>query len=133
MWREAINVKYYGDTSVKLDRTFWDKLLGHVAAVTDTPANMFGPELIASYPEAKVVLVERDVEKWYPSFENALIKGLEIPLLPLIVRFNKDAARMTPVRNNYRAWTILLLERTRWKILNDHRPSSQDHSLETLL
>lgn len=77
--------QWYGKTSVKLDRVFWDKLLGHVSACTDFPANMFGPELIAAYPEAKVVLVERDVDKWYPSFEQALIKSQENPLLTSIV------------------------------------------------
>lgn len=97
MWVEAINAKYHGDTSVTLDRDFWDKLLGHVAAVTDTPANMFAKELIESYPEAKVVLVERDVDVWYPSFERALIKGLEMLFLDLFLRFDKDTARMVPV------------------------------------
>lgn len=97
MWIEAINVKFHGDTSVKLDRNFWDKLLGHVSAVTDTPANMFAEELIESYPEAKVILTERDVDKWYPSFERALIKGLEMPFLNLFLKVDKDAARMVPV------------------------------------
>lgn len=97
MWVEAINVKYHGDTFMKLDRNFWDKLLGHVSACTDTPANMFAKELIESYPEAKVILVERDVDKWYPSFERALIKGLEMPFLDLFLKFDKDTARMVPV------------------------------------
>lgn len=97
MWVEAINVKYYGDTSITLDHTFWDQLLGHVSAVTDTPANMFGKELIESYPEAKVVLVERDIDSWYPSFERALIKSQEIPFLDLLLKFDKATARMVPV------------------------------------
>ena len=97
MWVEAVNVKYHRDTSKKLDRQFWDQLLGHVAAVTDTPANMFGKELIESYPNAKVVLVERDIDTWYPSFERALIKGLDMPFLDLFLKFDKDTARMVPV------------------------------------
>lgn len=97
MWLEAINVKYHGYSSPALDRSFWDKLLGHVSATTDAPANMFAKELIESYPEAKVVLVERDVDKWYPSFEQALIKGLETPFLDVILKFDRDTARMLPV------------------------------------
>ncbi|OIW26909.1 hypothetical protein CONLIGDRAFT_717105 [Coniochaeta ligniaria NRRL 30616] len=79
IWVEAINAKYYGDTSVKLDADFFDKALGHVSGCTDYPPNMFGPELIASYPAAKVVLVTRDPEAWYPSFERALIRGQDSP------------------------------------------------------
>ncbi|CZT16077.1 uncharacterized protein RCC_01917 [Ramularia collo-cygni] len=79
MWGEAFAAKYFGDTSTVLDRNFWDKMLGHVSATTDTPANCFGPELIASYPEAKVILVERDVDAWYTSFDQAVIVSNEIP------------------------------------------------------
>ncbi|KAF2167196.1 hypothetical protein M409DRAFT_66227 [Zasmidium cellare ATCC 36951] len=79
MWMEAYNAKYFGDRSIKLDGVFWDKLLGHVSGVTDTPANCFGPELIAAYPNAKVVLIERDFDKWFPSFEQAVIAGTDSP------------------------------------------------------
>ncbi|UJO20298.1 uncharacterized protein CLAFUR5_10030 [Fulvia fulva] len=97
MWQEAINAKYFGDTSITLDRAFWDKLLGHVSAVTDMPCNMFGPELIAAYPEAKVILVERDVDKWYPSFEHALIEGTDSPFLWHAIQYlDYKAAHMSP-------------------------------------
>ena len=36
-----------------------------VKAVTDFPAALFAPELIATYPEAKVILTERDIDKWH--------------------------------------------------------------------
>ena len=97
MWREAFDAKYFGDTSTKLDKDFWDKLLGHVAAVTDTPCNCFGPELMAAYPDAKVILVERDIDAWYPSFERALIQGLEIPGIDLIAKLDAKTARLLPV------------------------------------
>ncbi|KAH8196845.1 hypothetical protein TruAng_008986 [Truncatella angustata] len=123
IWLEAVKAKYQGDTSVKLDASFFDKALGHVSAwphetsqkelfevfqkrlttaplmsvsylrlleddladrddtwfSADYPSNMFGPELIAAYPNAKVVLVERDADAWYPSFERALIRGQDLP------------------------------------------------------
>ncbi|KAH6648017.1 P-loop containing nucleoside triphosphate hydrolase protein [Truncatella angustata] len=79
IWLEAVKAKYQGDTSVKLDASFFDKALGHVSACADYPSNMFGPELIAAYPNAKVVLVERDADAWYPSFERALIRGQDLP------------------------------------------------------
>lgn len=54
-------------------RADWDRLLGHVSAVTDLPAMAFGPELIAAYPEAKVVLVHRDIDAWFRSYDRAVI------------------------------------------------------------
>lgn len=54
-------------------------MLGHVSATTDTPANCFGPELIAAYPDAKIILIERDVDAWYKSFNQAVIVSNEIP------------------------------------------------------
>jgi hypothetical protein len=42
-------------------------------AVTDTPCNVFAEELLAAYPEAKVVLSVRDnVDVWYASYLNAI-------------------------------------------------------------
>lgn len=68
LWLAALRTKYYGTNEVTLDKAFWDKLLGHVSAITDSPANLFGEELVAAYPEAKVVLVEREIESWYASW-----------------------------------------------------------------
>ncbi|KAK4950496.1 hypothetical protein LTR10_011478 [Elasticomyces elasticus] len=80
MWDEAFAAKYHGDTFIDLNKPdFWDQLLGHVSAVTDTPHNAFGPELINAYPEVKVVLVEREIEAWYKSFERAVIRGADFP------------------------------------------------------
>lgn len=66
MWLEALQAKYHGVGT--FGRAEFDKLLGHVAAVTDAPCTIFGVELMEAYPEAKVVLVERDIEKWYKSW-----------------------------------------------------------------
>lgn len=75
----AFEAKYYQGAADINSPAFWDGLLGGKAAVTDTPANAFGPELIAAYPKARVVLVEREIEAWYASFERALIAGTEHP------------------------------------------------------
>jgi hypothetical protein len=61
-----------------------DQLLGHVAAVTDAPCNIFGPELIEAYPEAKVVLIERDIEAWYVGWEGLLDSAFS-PLLRFLL------------------------------------------------
>lgn len=41
-----------------------------VDAVCDLPVAVFYPELMAAYPECKVVLTVRDVNAWYPSIRD---------------------------------------------------------------
>jgi hypothetical protein len=47
-------------------RADWDAALGRCEAVTDL-GGLFAEQLVDAYPDAKVVLVERDVESWFRS------------------------------------------------------------------
>ncbi|KAF7352156.1 putative nad dependent epimerase dehydratase [Mycena venus] len=71
MWTEAINAKFFGKGK-PYGRAEWDQLLGHCMAVTDMPHLLFAEELIAAYPEAKVVLTTRDVDRWWKSFKDTV-------------------------------------------------------------
>ena len=108
-WYEAITAKYYGEGEV-YGRPEFDKILGHYAvrtpipllaqeladlknasqAVTDVPCVLFSDELIAAYPDAKVVLTNRDVERWIASVE-----GLYTVLDWRLMKF---LAKVDPVR-----------------------------------
>lgn len=66
LWMDALRAKYDG-TGKKFTRKDWDKLLGNCQAVCDWPAIAFAKELIEAYPEAKVVLTNRDVDSWHAS------------------------------------------------------------------
>ncbi|KAF3492329.1 uncharacterized protein GIQ15_01846 [Arthroderma uncinatum] len=73
IWLDALLAKYEGiGTFEKKD---WDALLGHCQATTDAPGCAFVPELVAAYPEAKVVLNKRDMEKWYNSVLDTVYKA----------------------------------------------------------
>lgn len=51
----------------------FDRIIGHCVAITDLPAAFFAKELIAAYPEAKVILnVRKDVDAWYQSFDATM-------------------------------------------------------------
>jgi hypothetical protein len=63
----------------------FDALLGHVSAVTDSPSNAFASDLILAYPTAKVILVERDTESWFKSFDRNVISSFSAPLTRLLV------------------------------------------------
>ncbi|KAF7344209.1 hypothetical protein MVEN_01711400 [Mycena venus] len=71
MWTEAINAKFYGKGN-PYGRVEWDQLLGHCMAVTDVPHILFAEDLIAAYPEAKVILTTRDPEDWWKSYSSTI-------------------------------------------------------------
>lgn len=76
MWADAAEAKYRPEMRPDLKpfgRTEWDQLLGEYRATTDSPGCFFAVELMEAYPDAKVVLVERDLEKWFKSFSTTIM------------------------------------------------------------
>lgn len=69
-WIRAFEAKYAGKgTFTKED---WDDLLGDSQAVCDIPGAFFVPELVECYPDAKVIILNRDPEKWYNSVLSSI-------------------------------------------------------------
>jgi hypothetical protein len=88
MWLQAMRAKFNGEGPL-YGKQEWDKLLGHCQvgscfeirtmsvtryeqilrenfqAVCDVPAVCFAKELMQAYPEAKVILTNRDIESWH--------------------------------------------------------------------
>ncbi|WP_193369610.1 sulfotransferase family protein [Pelagibius marinus] len=52
----------------------WDKLLAGYRATVDWPSAYFWRELAGFYPDAKVLLSTRDVDAWYASFSNTILR-----------------------------------------------------------
>lgn len=50
----------------------WDRLIGRYRCTTDV-GSLFTEQLVGVYPEAKVILVERPVDRWARSFGRVLI------------------------------------------------------------
>ncbi|PHH65726.1 hypothetical protein CDD81_1453 [Ophiocordyceps australis] len=69
-WARALKAKQNGTTP--LTKAEWDLLLGHSQACCDVPAVLFSVELAQMYPEAKVVILNRDPEAWYQSALNTV-------------------------------------------------------------
>lgn len=107
MWIDAINGKFFGGKP--FTKREWDQLLGHCQvrlpalvqarrtpayipqkAVCDFPACAFGPELIAAYPDAKVVLTNRNVDSWYESCRGTIRNSMTSPLLWAMSFFDVD-------------------------------------------
>ncbi|PGH16543.1 hypothetical protein AJ79_01649 [Helicocarpus griseus UAMH5409] len=66
-WDRAIDAKFYGKGK-PYEREDFDRILGEFAVISDVPAIAFSEELVRMFPEAKVVLVSRDINKWHASF-----------------------------------------------------------------
>jgi hypothetical protein len=86
MWNDVLYSKLHpkDPDRLPLDRKVFDNLLGRFGACTDQPAAIVAEELVTAYPEAKVVLIERDVDKWFESFRNTVIAGTNSPAIPFI-------------------------------------------------
>ena len=71
MWNECLEAKFLGKGK-PWGRTDFDKLLGGFDATLDVPSAILPDELIAAYPNAKVILTNRDVNKWLTSWEKTV-------------------------------------------------------------
>lgn len=55
-----------------------------IQAITDIPCIMFVDELVIAYPEAKVILISRDVDSWLRSMNNTFYAVLGWPSMNLL-------------------------------------------------
>lgn len=79
IWLEFVERKWPSSgnpaDSKPITREDFDTILYDYAAVTDIPPAVFWTEMLDAYPDAKVILVEREVEAWYQSFSNTLFQS----------------------------------------------------------
>lgn len=64
LWKKALDAKFHG-RGKPFEREDWDALLGHCQAVCDLPAIQFAKELMDTYPDARVILTNRDIDSWH--------------------------------------------------------------------
>jgi hypothetical protein len=80
LWQEAIDVTLLApqDRPAKQKNLApygapeFDKLLGDYDVVMDLPGCVFAKELVAAYPDAKVILTTRNYEKWEESMQESI-------------------------------------------------------------
>jgi hypothetical protein len=75
-WNEAFYQKYLSPAkSLNWNTHDWDsKLLSQYAALSDNPCISFAPELLAAYPDAKVLLSTRDsAAAWVKSYSETIL------------------------------------------------------------
>ncbi|KAI4150907.1 MAG: hypothetical protein LQ340_003818 [Diploschistes diacapsis] len=105
MWGEALDAKFF-EKGKPFGRREWDQLLGDYNAVSDVPAICFSEDLIEAYPEAKIILVERDIDKWYKSFNDTVVKYMDFRAVKYMVfLFNPPLLRYSTMTVKWvRGW-----------------------------
>ncbi|MBM4268845.1 MAG: sulfotransferase family protein [Deltaproteobacteria bacterium] len=58
------------------ERVDWNDVYGSYRATVDWPGSAFWRELMAAYPSAKVLLSEREPERWYESYLETIHQPL---------------------------------------------------------
>jgi Sulfotransferase domain len=53
-------------------------------AVLDVPAVLFAEELIAAYPDAKIILTNRNVDSWYKSCSKTVFRVTSNPAVRVL-------------------------------------------------
>ncbi|KAL9050520.1 MAG: hypothetical protein Q9162_006585 [Coniocarpon cinnabarinum] len=101
MWQEAYDAKYWSK-GTPYGRRELDELLHNFHAVAEIPACSFVQELLEAYPEAKVILVERDIESWYKSFDQNVISNCWSPFTRIVSRM--DRWTLNPIRVTMDKW-----------------------------
>ncbi|KAG6012431.1 hypothetical protein E4U54_007543 [Claviceps lovelessii] len=120
LWARAIEAKFAADApspAQKWTREDWDELLGECQACLDVPAALFTLELAEAYPEAKVVLLNRDPEKWYESVLGSVNRLLAPPPSLLNRLWNLYLTALVP---RHRQWTRLAGALRRYGMPFDH-------------
>lgn len=78
---ELVRRKYNGapDGDVQISSAEFDIMLGDSQAVVDSMCILFAPELLAAYPDAKVVLNLRpDQDAWYRSINKTIVEECDL-------------------------------------------------------
>lgn len=99
LWRDAFAAKF--DNGPAFTRADWDQLLGHCQAVCDWPAVAFAKELIEAYPEAKVILTNRDVDSWHASTMKTVYWRVMDPELRWLQYFSWAAGLYYPMLKKF--------------------------------
>lgn len=122
MWHQAFLSKFEPERNIPhFTRREYDSLLSNWSATTDWPPSMLAEELIEAYPEVKVVLVQRDIERWYKSFNDTVVNGNANPLIPFLTMIDKtyigQMAALSDIVAKY--YFHVLVPRTRYWFLNN--------------
>lgn len=72
LYRRPSHVSLWRDAAA--GKPEWKRIFNGYGSITDFPACSFYKEIMLTYPDAKIVLTERDFDSWYNSASNTIYK-----------------------------------------------------------
>ncbi|KAF2008518.1 hypothetical protein BU24DRAFT_497956 [Aaosphaeria arxii CBS 175.79] len=106
-WEKAVDAKWFGKGR-PFERADFDAFLGEFHVLSDLPVIGFSEELLEMYPEAKVVLVDRDLDKWFESYAVSVIPNNYTPIVKILTTILEPyflrARPATLIVNESHAW-----------------------------
>ncbi|KAL7921063.1 hypothetical protein ACQKWADRAFT_296817 [Trichoderma austrokoningii] len=67
---------HFGNGKGTISKADFNAVLGHHQSCVDVPTALFGVELAAMYPEAKVIILNREPEDWYCSVSESIMASV---------------------------------------------------------
>ncbi|MBP2708261.1 sulfotransferase family protein [Microbispora sp. RL4-1S] len=106
----------------------WTKVFAGFTSVVDFPAAAFWRELVAHYPDAKVVLTVRDPQRWYDSAAATIFKkAVEAESRPAAGRLAFRLA--TKISPDLGAFTRMVRTAIQQRVF-DGRVADRDHAVK---
>lgn len=112
------------EEAARTGKADWDALIGGYNAAVDWPSSFFWREHLKLYPDAKVILTERDEEAWYKSITNTIFDFMARDV---------DPSKLDPIRAAQRKMgRYIVSERTfgnrfdKEHVLNVYRQNSTE-------
>ena len=109
LWSEAVDAKYFNPNHQLLPfrRRDWDKIFGDFEVVRGLQPAFLAEDLIAAYPEAKVLIYTRDVEEWASSMERTVCRLMGWKTMPVLTWLEGGTKRKfyENIRRNIAAWS----------------------------
>jgi Sulfotransferase domain len=103
----------------------WDEVFVGYRATVDWPGGAFYEELMEKYPDAKVILTVRDLERWYESARSTIYGTQRVassPIFPLLAMF---VPRMRHMKRAGR-----MINAIAWEGLFDGRFEDKEYAIE---
>ena len=102
-------------TKKQIGRAGFDMLLDDCAAITGTACMIFWKELMEVYLEAKIILIERDKDKWVASMKVLVFRILK-PIMRYILNYTDPSREWESLRSWHELGKVLVCFSTliRW-------------------
>lgn len=100
----------------------WENVFSGYQSTVDWPSTAFWRELTEAYPQAKVILTERDPEKWYDSTYNTLYQ--------IALQMSGDGSAVPEDERGFAERIFPTIDRMIWQGTFDGRFADREYAID---